>query len=69
VRDAIEQLLVGSFLGEPKRRGFKKGVFTTLSYFVSHEAHHRGRILLTLKVSGHTLDKDLQMKIWGWDQI
>lgn len=67
--DAVERLLVGSLLGEKGRRGFKKGVFTTLSYFVSHEAHHRGRILLTLKASGHTLEKDLQMKIWDWDRI
>lgn len=65
----IEQLLVGVLEKQPKRRGFKKGLFTTLSYFVTHEAHHRGRILLTLKVSGHTLEKNTQMAIWGWDQI
>ena len=66
---AIESLLCGVLAGEPKRRGFKKGIFTTLSYFVSHEAHHRGRILLTLKVSRETLDREAQMGIWGWDQI
>jgi uncharacterized damage-inducible protein DinB len=66
---AIEELLCGAFEGVPKRRGFKKGIFTTLSYFVSHEAHHRGRILLTLKVSGETLDRNVQMKVWGWDQL
>jgi len=65
----IEALLVGALNGEAKRRGFKKGIFTTLAYFVAHEAHHRGRILLTLKVSGQTLDKNTQMAIWGWDQI
>jgi len=66
---AIEKLLLGILNGEPKRRGFKRGLYTTLSYFVSHEAHHRGRILLTLKVSGHTLDRNVQMRIWGWDQL
>lgn len=66
---AIEKLLLGILNGEPKRRGFKRGLYTTLSYFVSHEAHHRGRILLTLKVSGHTIDRNVQMQIWGWDQI
>lgn len=67
--DAVEKFLVGVLENQPKRRGFKKGVFTTLSYFISHEAHHRGRILLTLKVSGQTLDKNTQMAIWGWDQM
>lgn len=66
---AVEGLLVGQLLGEPKRRGFKRGVFTTLSYFIAHESHHRGRILLTLKVSGNTLDKNLVMKLWDWDRI
>ncbi|MCA9300032.1 MAG: hypothetical protein KDA28_13260 [Phycisphaerales bacterium] len=65
----IEDLLVGAYEGAPKRRGFRKGIFTTLSYFVSHEAHHRGRVLLTLKVRGETLDRDVVMRIWGWDQL
>lgn len=66
---AVEGLLQGVYEGEKKRRGFKKGIFTTLSYFIAHESHHRGRILLTLKVSGHTLDKDTQCGIWAWDQL
>ncbi|UYV12115.1 MAG: DinB family protein [Phycisphaera sp.] len=66
---AIRSLLIGVLNEEAKRRGFKRGIYTTLSYFIAHEAHHRGRILLTLKVSKHTLDKDTQMKIWAWDQI
>ncbi len=66
---AVEALLVGVLEGHPRRRGFRKGLPTTLAYFVSHEAHHRGRILLTLKVAGHTLDKNTQMAIWGWDQL
>lgn len=66
---AVESLLVGQLNGAPKRRGFKKGVFTTLAYFVAHESHHRGRILLTLKASGRTLDKDAAMGLWGWDRV
>ena len=66
---AVETFLADVLEGKPKRRGFKKGIFTTLSYLVSHEAHHRGRILLTLKVSGHTLDKETLGAIWGWDQL
>ncbi|MCH7703714.1 MAG: hypothetical protein IIB61_01265 [Planctomycetes bacterium] len=60
---------MGVLEGAPKRRGFKKGIFTTLAYFIAHEAHHRGRILLTLKVSRQTLDKETQGAIWGWDQM
>ncbi len=66
---AIERFLADVMSGQEKRRGFKRGIFTTLSYFVSHEAHHRGRILLTLKVAGQTLDKNTQYAIWDWDRI
>jgi len=65
---AIE-IFLGDVLDEvPGRRGFKKGVFTTLSYFVAHESHHRGSILLTLKQCGHAVPKDVAYGIWDWDR-
>lgn len=46
----------------------KKGRITYLAYFVAHEAHHRGSILLTLKQCGHPVNRDVGMGLWGWDQ-
>jgi uncharacterized damage-inducible protein DinB len=66
---AIETFLTDVYDGKPKRRGFKKGVVTTLAYLVAHESHHRGSILLTLKQSGHKLDNKTASAIWAWDQI
>lgn len=66
---AIETFLGDVLEGAPKRRGFKKGIFTTLGYFIAHESHHRGSILLTLKQSGHKLDNKTAYAIWAWDQI
>jgi len=54
--------------GAPKRRGFKKGVITHLAYFIAHESHHRGNILLTLKQCGHPLPKEIAYAIWDWDR-
>lgn len=78
-RDAVREALVASgeavaaFLeglaeGKAKRRGLKKGIATTLAYFVSHESHHRGSILLTLKVSGHSVGRDTAYALWDWDR-
>jgi len=66
---AVESFLADVLAGKPKRRGFKKGVFTTLGYLIAHESHHRGNILLTLKECGHNLGKDEQYAIWAWDQM
>jgi uncharacterized damage-inducible protein DinB len=65
---AIETFLVDVLEEQPRRRGFKKGVFTTLAYFVAHESHHRGSILLTLKQSGHAVARDVAYGIWDWDR-
>lgn len=66
---ALEKFLLAVLSGVPKRRGFKKGASTTLAYFVAHESHHRGNILLTLKECGHSVDPNIRMGIWDWDRI
>ena len=67
--EAVERFLVDVLKGQDNRRGFKKGVFTNLSYFIAHESHHRGSILLTLKQSGHAVEKDVRYGIWAWDSL
>lgn len=67
--EAIGRFLEDVLNGVPKRRGFRKGIFATLGYLIAHESHHRGSILLTMKTSGHSLDKAIRDGIWGWDQI
>lgn len=71
---AASSALVETFITEvagsvPRRRGFKKGLPTTLAYFIAHESHHRGSIILTLKESGHPLDKATRYGIWDWDRL
>ena len=67
--NAIGRFMQDLVDGKPKRRGFKKGLPATLAYFVAHESHHRGSILLTLKECGHKLDNATSYKIWDWDRI
>ena len=61
----IEQSMAGS----SKHRPFKKGIISTVGYFIAHESHHRGSILLTLKECGHKLDQKVQSAIWNWDKM
>ena len=67
--ERIETFLADSLAGKPKRRGFKKGVIAHLGYFIAHDSHHRGSILLTLKECGHNLDQNTRYAIWNWDKI
>ncbi len=65
----VEAFFEQCHAGLPKRRTFKKGLIVNLSYFIAHESHHRGNILLTLKQCGHSLDSALRYKIWDWDRL
>ncbi len=39
---------------------------TFWGYIISHESHHRGQIMMTLKQSGHPVDKKIQFGLWEW---
>ncbi len=65
----VEELLTGAGAGTKGIGGFKRGPIQTLAYFIAHDSHHRGNILLTLKQSGHRIDKATRYGIWDWDRL
>jgi hypothetical protein len=48
---------------------FKKGVVGMLGYYISHESHHRGIILQTMKQKGFKLTENLKWGIWEWNKL
>ena len=61
---AIEQVIEQSV--DSKVKGFKPHATAFLGYFISHESHHRGQIMLALKQSGHPVNQKVQYGIWEW---
>lgn len=62
----IAALLDKSWENSGKVKGFVKGVIPLLGYFISHESHHRGNILLTLKQSGEKIPDAVKWGLWEW---
>jgi len=64
--EAIKTLLNQSVQQGGKIKGFKPHAAAFLGYLISHESHHRGQIILSLKQAGQSLDKKILYGIWEW---
>lgn len=63
---AIAMLLDHALAGDGKVKNFKPHATAFFAYLVSHESHHRGQIMLTMKQAGHPFDKKVSFGIWEW---
>ncbi len=62
----VAELLDRGWENEGRIRNFKKGAIALLGYFISHESHHRGNILLTLKQTGEKIPDTVKWGLWEW---
>ncbi len=67
--DLIAEVLKRGIENNGVVKGNKRGLVPLLGCFIHHEAHHRGNILLTLKLCGFKLNNELKYGIWQWNKI
>jgi uncharacterized damage-inducible protein DinB len=53
-------------LEDGKLKGFKPHPMAFLGYIISHESHHRGQIVISLKQAGCAIDKKTAFGLWEW---
>jgi uncharacterized damage-inducible protein DinB len=67
--EAVAELIRRSGAAGGQVKGFKRGIVALVGYLITHDAHHRGHALLTLKQCGVRRPPELQMGLWGWNKI
>jgi uncharacterized damage-inducible protein DinB len=78
LRETIRQALIDSgsamedLFAEAERTGSiksaKLGPVGMLGYALAHEAHHRGQVLLHLKIAKKPLDRAASYTLWDWNK-
>jgi|SRR6185369_2916424 len=66
--EAIKEFIEKSWEEGGKVKGFKKGLIPFIAYLLTHEGHHRGHAMLTLKQTGVKVPDKLKWGLWEWDK-
>jgi uncharacterized damage-inducible protein DinB len=64
--EAISKIIENGISNGGKIKGFKPHATAFVGYIISHESHHRGQIMLSLKQSGRKISKSINFGLWEW---
>ena len=73
-RDGITQLIQlgvaqGGKVPRATWQNFPTDLEHFLSYFVAHEAHHRGQLFMVARQLGHRLPREVAGGVWQWTKL
>ena len=57
---------LSSLSGGGRVTGFPYDATTFLAYYIAHDAHHRGQILLQARLLGHPVSQETMAGLWQW---
>lgn len=64
--EAIAKMIEIGIENGGRIKGFKPHATAFVGYIISHESHHRGQIMLSLKQSARKMSKSINFGLWEW---
>ena len=67
-RKVILEVVGAKLRGDGRIKGLPMNAAQYLSYYMAHDAHHRGQIALMARLLGHPLDTETMSGMWMWSK-
>ena len=65
-RKAVGAIVGAALRDDGRIVGFPYDAAGYLAYYMAHDAHHRGQILLQARLLGHPIGRDAMAGMWQW---
>lgn len=66
-RRAVLAIVGAALRGDGRIARFPYDAAGYLAYYMAHDAHHRGQILLQARLLGHPISQQTMMGMWQWN--
>lgn len=65
-RKAVLTIAKAALANSRRIDGFRYDAVTFLAYYMVHDGHHRGQILLLARLLGHPVSQKTMSDLWHW---
>lgn len=67
-RSAVLRVVARALKGDGRVDGFRYDAAAFLAYYMIHDRHHRGQIVLQARLLGHPVSQKVMTGMWTWEK-
>jgi uncharacterized damage-inducible protein DinB len=67
-RKAVLRVAAAALAGDGRIGGFRYDAATFLAYYMVHDGHHRGQIMMQARLLGRPLGTEVMAGMWSWNR-